>query len=140
MPSCQNETSIQTNSSIEGSWKLLTGTLVEKGDTVITDYSDKVSMIKIINATHFSFLSHDLKKGVDSTATFSAGAGPYTLSGDEYTEYLEYCSYRPWEGNTFHFTVTFRGDTLIQNGVEKVEELGVERVNIEKYVRIMTPQ
>lgn len=134
--SCQNQTNIPTGTPIEGTWKLLTGTLVEKGDTTITDYTGEVSMIKIINTTHFSFLNHDLKKGTDSTAVFSAGGGRYTLSGDQYTEYLEYCSYREWEGNTFPFTVTIKGDTLIQQGVEKIEDLGVERLNIEKYIRV----
>ena len=87
------------------------------------DYTGDLSMIKIINATHFSFLNHDLKKGTDSTAIFSAGGGRYTLSGDQYTEHLEYCSYREWEGNTFSFTLAIAGDTLIQQGVEKIEDL-----------------
>lgn len=93
-------------------------------------------MIKIINATHFSFLNHDLNKGNDSTSTFAAGGGAYSLDGNMYTEFLEYCSYREWEGNTFPFTVTIKDDTLIQQGVEKIEDLGVERLNIEKYVKV----
>jgi hypothetical protein len=28
------------------------------------------------------------------------------------------------------------GDTLTQEGVEKIEDLGVERLNIEKYKRV----
>lgn len=122
--------------TIEGTWRLISGTIIANEDTTVTDYTGNQSMIKIINATHFSFLNHDLKKGSDSTAVFVAGGGRYTLSGDQYTEYLEYCSYREWEGNTFPFTVTFNGDTLIQRGVEKIEKLGVERLNIEKYQRV----
>lgn len=138
--SCQNQSSHKpTRTQIEGTWKLITGTLVEKGDTTITYYTRDVSMIKIINATHFSFLNHDLKQGTDSAAVFSAGGGRYSLSGDSYTEFLEYCSYREWEGNTFSFKVTFEGDTLIQQGVEKIEDLGVERLNIEKYIRVNVP-
>ncbi len=125
-----------TASPIEGTWQLISGTIIEDGDTTVTDYTRDQSMIKIINATHFSFLSHDLKKGKDSTATFSAGGGRYTLSGDQYTEHLEYCSYREWEGNTFPFKLTILGDTLTQQGVEKIEDLGVERLNIEKYRRV----
>lgn len=134
---CQNNTSDrQTHKTIEGTWQLLSGMLIKKGDTTITDYTGDIRMIKIINETHFSFLNHDLKKGSDSTAAFSAGGGPYTLAGDQYTEYLEYCSYREWEGNTFEFTISFQGDTLIQQGVEKIEKLAIERVNIEKYQRV----
>jgi hypothetical protein len=133
----QPDSSLETESPpLEGTWKLISGTLIEKGDTTVTDYTGNESMIKIINASHFAFLRHDLNKGQDSTAVFVAGGGVYTLEGDQYTEHLEYCSAREWEGNTFQFTVTLDGDTLTQEGVEKVEELGVERLNVEKYVRI----
>lgn len=125
---------------IEGTWQLISGTIVENGDTSFTDYTKNQSMIKIINATHFSFLSHDLNKGKDSVAVFAAGGGRYTLSGDQYTEHLEYCSYREWEGNNFPFTVTIQGDTLTQRGVEKIENLGVERLNIEKYKKVADQQ
>jgi len=126
----------QDPSPLEGTWQLMAGTIIEKGDTTVTDYSRNQSMIKIINATHFAFLNHDLKKGKDSTAAFSAGGGVYTLEGSQYTEYLEYCSAREWEGNTFQFTVTIEGDMLTQRGTEKIENLGVERLNIERYTRV----
>ena len=124
-------------SPLEGTWQLLSGTIIEKGDTTVTDYSANQSMIKIINATHFAFLNHDLKQGKDSTAAFTAGGGVYTFDGDQYTEYLEYCSAREWEGNTFQFTVKIEGDTLTQQGTEKIENLGVERLNIERYKRLV---
>ena len=50
-------------SNIVGTWKLISGTLIENGDTVITDYTTNRSFIKIINDTHFSFLHHDLNNG-----------------------------------------------------------------------------
>ena len=121
---------------IQGTWKLLTGTVIEKGDTTITDYTKDRSFIKIINDSHFAFLLHDLKKGKDSTAAaFTAGGGSYSLAGDSYTEHLEYCSAREWEGHDFTFTVTITSDTLVQNGIEKIESEGINRINIEKYVR-----
>jgi hypothetical protein len=121
---------------MEGTWKLLTGTVIENGDTTITDYTHDVSFIKIINATHFSFLQHDLKKGKDSAAVFVAGGGRYSFNNNNYTEHLEYCSAREWEGNDFSFSVSFNGDTLIQQGIEKVEKAGVNRINTEKYTRV----
>ncbi len=55
---------------------------------------------------------------------------------DKYTEFLEYCNDRQWENNKFDFTITIKNDTLTQKGIEKIDSLGVNRVNIEKYVRI----
>ena len=80
---------------------------------------------------------HDLSKGKDSSsATFSAGGGTYSLTGNKYTEHLEYCNAREWEGHDFSFTITISGDTLIQSGVEKIEAQGINRINTEKYVRV----
>lgn len=132
-----NENAADTKpSALQGTWKLLSGTLIEKGDTTVTPYTGNVSFIKVINGSHFAFLQHDLQKGKDSTASFSAGGGTYTLKDSAYTEKLEYCSAREWEGNEFHFTISIHNDTLVQRGVEKVEAAGVDRINIEKYVRV----
>ena len=119
-----------------GTWKLISGTVIVKTDTTVTDYTKNLSFIKIINNTHFSFTLHDLHKGNDSSAVFAAGAGTYTLKDSAYTEHLEYCNDRQWEGHDFNFVITIKGDTLIQKGVEKVEAAGVDRYNIEKYVRL----
>ncbi len=136
---CNTQPSEKTakESPLIGSWKLLKGTTIENGDTVITDYTNNTSFIKIINNTHFSFLNHDLQKGKDtSNAVFVAGGGTYTFKDSTYTERLEYCSAREWEGIDFSFTVTFNGDTLTQQGLEQVKSAGVNRINIEQYVRI----
>src|SRR5690242_11407657 len=106
--SCQTNTTTKPSTTetlpIAGTWKLIKGILIEKGDTTVTDYTKNTSFIKIINATHFAFLQHDLT-GKDSTAGFSAGGGKYTLQDSTYTEHLEYCSARNWEGNNFPFTI-----------------------------------
>jgi len=132
----KNETQKENKLPINGTWKLLTGTLIEKGDTTITDYTKGRSFIKIINDTHFAFLMHDLNKGKDSVAEFSSGGGSYTLKDSSYTEHLEYCNDRQWEGNDFSFTITISNDTLIQQGIEKIDSIGVNRLNIEKYIRL----
>jgi len=122
--------------SIQGTWKLVRGTVIEKGDTTVTDYTRGKSFIKIINDTHFAFLLHDLAKGKDSAAVFASGGGTYSLADSMYTEHLEYCSDRQWEGHNFAFTVTVRNDSLTQQGIEQVESAGINRVNVEKYVRV----
>ena len=128
----QNKSEATSTIPIQGTWKLLTGTLIEKGDTIVTDYTTDRSFIKIINDSHFAFLSHALRK---DTTDFSAGGGSYTLTGNNYTEHLEYCNAKEWEGHDFTFTVTITNDTLIQSGVEKIEAQGIDRLNIEKYIR-----
>lgn len=136
--SCQrNEQPNDGQVRLNGTWQLISGTLIEKGDTVVTDYTRDIQMIKIINDSHFAFLNHDLNKGKDSLTTqFVAGGGRYELNGDQYTEHLEYCSDRQWEGNDFVFTVTIQADTLTQRGVEKVEGTTIDRLNVERYVRV----
>lgn len=135
LSACSEEKKTSSN-PMYGTWKLLSGTLVEKGDTTVTDYTKTSSFIKIINETHFAFLLHDLNKGRDSAAVYSSGGGKYTFNNGKYTEYLEYCTARDWEGHEFNFDISFNGDTLIQSGVEKIDSLGIERHNTERYVRI----
>lgn len=134
--SVQAPETISTTKPIEGTWKLLSGTLIEKGDTVVTDYTKGKSFIKIINNNHFAFLTHDLDKGKNADSMFVAGGGGYSFHDSSYTEHLEYCNDRQWEGNDFPFTVTINNDTLTQKGIEKIDSLGVNRLNIEKYVRL----
>jgi hypothetical protein len=134
-PSIENPSKSVQNPLV-GTWKLQTGVLIEKGDTTATDYTKDVSFIKIINDTHFAFIQHDLTKGKGAKPVFSAGSGSYTFSDSTYTEHLEYCSDRAWENNDFKFTATIKGDTFIQKGVEIIENEGVNRLNIETYIKV----
>ena len=137
LASCAGKVKVEPSApAVVGTWKLISGTLIEKGDTTVTDYTKDLSFIKIINDTHFSFLLHDLKGGKDSTAVYSSGGGKYDLADNKYTEHLEYCSDRQWEGHDFSFTITIQNDTLTQQGLEEVASAGVSRLNIEKYVRL----
>ncbi len=68
-----------TEIDLQGTWQLISGTIIEKGDTSFTDYTSKHKMIKIINKTHFAFLNHDMNKGKGSAAMFTAGGGRYEL-------------------------------------------------------------
>jgi hypothetical protein len=121
---------------ITGTWQLITGTLIEKGDTSITDYTKDLAFIKIINDSHFAFLKHDLTKGKGESKNFDAGGGTYTLSDSLYTEHLDYYRTKEWEGGKFSFVVTIKNDTLTQTGIEKVESAGINRINTEVYVRL----
>lgn len=119
-----------------GTWELVTGTTIQGKDTTTTDYTKGKKFLKIINGTHFSFVEHDLNNGRDSNAVYVSGAGTYTLSDSLYTEHLQFCSDRAWEGHDFVFTVQFQNGMLIQTGIEKIDSLKVNRLNIEKYMRV----
>lgn len=137
--SCDTESKNEDSSTtipIQGTWELISETKIENSDTAFTAASKTQQMIKILNNTHFCFLRHDLNKGKDSTASFVAGGGRYTLKDNQYTEHLDYCNAREWEGNSFLFTVAIQNDTLIQSGREKVEGTGINRIIIEKYFRV----
>lgn len=140
MASCGTQTRpsepTQSTNPLMGTWRLISGTTIENGDTTVTDYTKNLSFIKIINNTHFAFLKHDLTKGKGKSAAYDSGGGTYSLTDSLYTEHLEYCNEREWEDNTFPFTITLRQDTLIQRGIEKVADASVNRLNIERYVRL----
>jgi hypothetical protein len=121
---------------LNGTWQLITGTMITKGVGAVTDYTKNQRMIKIINDTHFAFLKHALNTAKDSTNAFDAGGGHYTLKGGQYTEHLDFYNDKKWEGKTFTFTVSIKNDTLVQKGIEKVEGAGIDRVIIEKYVKV----
>jgi hypothetical protein len=131
--SCNNES--KKGIQLVGTWQLISGTTITKGVSSVTDYANGKRMIKVINDSHFAFLSHDVNAPKDSVNHFDAGGGSYSLVGDQYTEHLDFYKDRNWEGKPFTFTVSINQDTLIQKGIEKVENEGIERTIIEKYVR-----
>jgi hypothetical protein len=122
--------------SVTGTWQLIAATSTTK-DTTVSTFNPSVRMIKIINATHFAFLSHDISTAPDSLRMqFSAGGGTYTLKDSLYTERLDYFTDKKWEQLQFDFVVKFSGDTLIQIGVEKNAAAGVDHLIVERYVKI----
>jgi len=131
-----NEKAAQLPNPMIGTWELISGTTIQGKDTTVTDYTKNRKFLKIIDNTHFAFVGHDLNKGKDSLAFYTSGAGTYTLTDSTYTEHLQFCSDRAWEGNDFTFTVLIQNDSLTQTGIEKVEKINVNRLNIERYVRV----
>jgi hypothetical protein len=123
-----------TGLRLNGTWQLVSGMTITGKDTV--PYAGDFKMIKIINDTHFAFLRHDNHPPKDSSNHFDAGGGNYTLSGNQYTEHLDYYVDRNWEGKPFTFTVEMRNDTLVQTGIEKVDAAHIDHIIIEKYVRV----
>lgn len=126
----------KTETTLIGTWQLVSATSTEK-DSTFSTFNPKVQMIKIINPSHFAFLSHDISNSKDSTgAAYTAGGGKYTLKDSTYTEFLDYFIDKQWEGHKFEFTVKIENDTLTQKGVEKLEKLGIDRIIVEKYIKV----
>lgn len=122
--------------SMVGTWQLLTVLTIEGEDSVLTDYTQGVKGIKMLNDTHFAFFQHDLNQGADSTVMYVSGGGLYTYVDGIYAEHLEYCNFRVYENNIFEFEVEVLGDSLIQRGEEEVPEAGISKYIIETYVRV----
>ena len=122
-------------SPLAGTWRLISAVTVTKGDSVPTYPVKGQEMIKVINDSHFTFVRHDIKGG-GSKPIFDSGAGTYKLDGDNYTEHLQYCNYREWENHDFNFKVSFKGDTLVQKGVEKIDSLKIDHEIIETYIKL----
>jgi hypothetical protein len=129
-------TTASTESPLNGTWKLLSSKSITKKDTTDTSPKKGLETLKIYNDTHFTFFTHNTDKSVP--ATYDSGAGTYTLSGDNYTEHLKYCSEREWENHDFNFTMKVGHDTITQRGVEKIDSGSVhlDHIIIETYTKL----
>jgi hypothetical protein len=119
--------------AIEGSWKLVYADIKENDSVQIKDLS-KTDFIKIINDSHFAFFNQE--RG--TSENFMGGAGTYTLKGSDYAETLDFINAPDYRGHVFPFKVEIKGDSLIQQGHEKIEAAGLDRYILEKYIRINT--
>ena len=139
--SCSGEKEIKSTLSseegnlIEGSWKLVYAH-IEENDSIEVKDLEKTDFIKILNADHFAFFNQD--KG--SSENFVSGGGTYTFDGNDYIETLDFISAVDYRGHVFPFKAEIKGDSLIQQGHEKIEEAGLDRYIVEKYIRIKTPE
>ena len=116
---------------IEGTWKMTYAEIRENDSVQVKDLSS-TDFIKILNKSHFAFFNQER----ETNENFTAGAGTYTFDGSTYVENLDFINYMDYRGHSFSFEVRIQGDTLIQQGHEKIEASGVDRYILEKYVRV----
>ena len=116
---------------LEGTWKMYYADIQENDSVQVKDLTS-TDFIKIINKSHFAFFNQER----DSDENYTAGAGTYTFDGSTYVENLDFINYADYRGHSFSFEVEINGDTLIQQGHEKIEASGIDRYIVEKYVRI----
>ena len=81
--------------------------------------------IKLIAGKHFIWVLYDTAKGIPQYT----GGGPYTLTGDSYTEHVDFMNVQSADkfvGKDQPFTIKLEGDTLTQSGTlsngEKISE------------------
>jgi hypothetical protein len=122
--------------TLTGTWRLVFSKVIKGKDTLNTYPVKDQEMIKLFNGSHFAFFKHDVTKGKGSAASYESGAGTYVLSGNNYTEHLEYCNARGWEDKHFSFTLELHQDTLIQRGIEKIDSLNVNHEIVEAYIKV----
>lgn len=116
---------------IEGSWKLVYAEIRENDSVQIKDLGN-TEFIKIINKTHFAFFNQEL----GTSENFMAGGGTYEFDGINYTETLDFIASPDYRKHIFKFRAEIKGDSLIQQGFEKIEKADLDRYILEKYVRI----
>ena len=126
-----NEIISPEKNPIEGSWKLVYADITENDSVQVKDLSNN-DFIKIINETHFAFFNQD--RG--SSENYMAGAGTYKFDGEDYIETLDFIPAVEYRNHIFPFKVEIKGDSLIQQGHEKIEEANLDRYILEKYIRI----
>ncbi|GAA4892204.1 hypothetical protein GCM10023311_15820 [Flaviramulus aquimarinus] len=128
--SCSNNDKKAANKLV-GTWDMVYAEMIENDSLKIKDLTN-TRFIKIINHSHFSFFNQEN----NSPKSYYSGAGTYTLNGNSYMETLNFAAVSAIKNHTFPFTIAFKGDTLIQSGIEEVKQAGIKRKIIEKYIRI----
>lgn len=115
-------TTKENTHSINGTW--ITVSMEQNGKIVPVIRAPQ--QIKIFNDGYFSFIMYD-KEGKFSMA----GAGPFELNGNMFTETMAYCN----DTSYINFKDTqkweLKGDTLIFYGFEKVQQADGKDVTAE---------
>lgn len=123
--------------SLIGSWELVHEEIRIDGKTFPTFDPATRKMMKIFNATHFAFVSNGEERPrfnsyqltpeqkVVAFDNFGGGAGRYTYAGGYLTEHIEFMNYPNYEGESIRFKISFKGDTMIQEGDYPITKLGL---------------
>lgn len=100
----------QNQSSIIGTWKLVSGKMT-RNDSTFNYGSSNLNSMKIITPTHFAVF------GQNADGSFShASAGVATFTGNTYTESIDYGSFQNAMGSKMTFTYSIKGNQLHISG------------------------
>ncbi len=103
-------TGASASNPLQGTWELVSSRMT-RGDSVMEMRSPTLRSIKVINATHFSFITTR-----ESGEFVRSAAGPYTVSGNQYTENTQASSAPGMRNQSYTFTYRVEGDLWYYSG------------------------
>lgn len=134
---CQTLSDSHQTNVLEGAWKLELETLAI-GEQKYTTFDGKNrEMIKIFTDSHFAFSSvgtarprfssYQLTKDQKIVAfdNYGGSLGRYSYENYTLTEHIEYSSFPNYEGISIPFKITISGETMVQEGIYPLIELGL---------------
>jgi len=134
---CQTLSDSRQADTLEGEWQLELETLAIGEQTYTTFDGKNREMIKIFTDSHFAFSSIGTKRPrfrsyqltkeqkVVAFDNFGGSLGRYSYVDNTLTEHIEYSSFPNYEGVSIPFKITISGDTMVQEGIYPLIELGL---------------
>ena len=96
---------------LNGTFKIISEEVVRNGKSTFHIKNDKNNGLKTWSDKYFMFVSSSIT-GSQISNTF--GGGTYELSGNNYTENIEYHVSPYFRGNSLKLNLEIKGDTVIQ--------------------------
>ena len=119
--------------AIEGTWRLVAGTM-KTADTTISYSKTDLFGMKMIVDNQWAIFGQP-QGGGDTLAYY--GGGTYTLEGKIYTESIKYNIVSSRIGKTISYEVAVRNDTLIQKGPPRMAQYAGSKWELyEVWVRV----
>jgi hypothetical protein len=96
---------------LNGTYKIVSEEIVRNGDSTFNIKNDKNHGLKTWSDKYFMFVSNSV---VGSQISSTFGGGTYELSGNNYTENIQYHVASNYRGITLKLHLEMKGDTVIQ--------------------------
>ncbi len=96
---------------LNGTWKIVSEQIISNGESTFNIKNDKNSGLKTWSDKYFMFVSSTV---VGSQISNTFGGGTYKLSGNEYTENIQYHVAPNFRGISLKLNLEIKGDTVIQ--------------------------
>ncbi len=125
---CSNPKKDTREYPLQGAWEITYSKFVSPDTTVEKTQFDKPT-VKLLTKKHFAFGNQS------GTNKVWGGGGEYTYDGDIYTEYIKYHGASNYDGQSFKFKSTLKGDLWTISITVKNDTLNIE--STETWKRIL---